>query len=571
MIAWIESRTAALLDWAALSFRRQALIVTLLSALVLIPGLDAMPVTDRDEARFAQATKQMLETGDLIDIRFQDQPRWKKPVGIYWLQAALASVFGGVEAPIWAYRLPSVLGAWLAALFTLWGARVLIGQREALVAGAMMSTCLLLAAEGHIAKTDAALAATAAAALAGLAHSVLGRGGWGPWLMFWLAIAAAILLKGPIVPVIAIFAVAALWSRRDLRPNLARLRPSAGLALVAVLVAPWLIAIGVRTDGQFFVDAIFGDMGGKLVAGQEKHWGPPGLYLALVWLTFWPWAAFIPQVAGAVWRGPRMPSWRLLVAWLVPFWLLLEVVPTKLPHYVLPLYPALAMLVAVHAVAPGTGGRWGRRTAAVLVALPGLIIAAAILVLPAVATPGPGMAEHPGHVGLFLSASLSPGAVTLATAAIAATLIAAVAAWRGARLAQIAAATLAALMLYPAILAFALPAARTGFPSPVLARAIEQYRPCASGPAFSLGYHEPSLVFLTETGIRMADPKRTVAALTDDPGALVLIEERWIKIAGPLPPHVVRAAFTYFNPNRGKFATARLVTPEDPRWGACTR
>ena len=138
MIDRLEAGTARLLVWAVTPWR-QAFLVSLLSVAVLLPGLTSLPVTDRDEARFAQASKQMIETGDVIDIRFQDQPRWKKPAGIYWLQAASASLFGGAEAPIWAYRLPSVLAAWLTALLTLWAARPLIGPRGALLAGAMIS------------------------------------------------------------------------------------------------------------------------------------------------------------------------------------------------------------------------------------------------------------------------------------------------------------------------------------------------------------------------------------------------------------------------------------------------
>ena len=88
----IESICITALDWAAAKPWRAVLLVGLLALIVILPGIAAMPVTDRDEARFAQASKQMLETGDLIDIRFQDQPRWKKPVGIYWLQAASAKV-----------------------------------------------------------------------------------------------------------------------------------------------------------------------------------------------------------------------------------------------------------------------------------------------------------------------------------------------------------------------------------------------------------------------------------------------------------------------------------------------
>ncbi|HLS19033.1 MAG TPA: glycosyltransferase family 39 protein, partial [Paracoccaceae bacterium] len=98
-------------------------LIALFSLAVALPGLHSLPVTDRDEARFAQSSKQMLETGKFIDIRLQEEPRWKKPVGIYWLQAASAKLFGeGAEAGISAYRIPSVLGVVAAALLTAWAA-----------------------------------------------------------------------------------------------------------------------------------------------------------------------------------------------------------------------------------------------------------------------------------------------------------------------------------------------------------------------------------------------------------------------------------------------------------------
>src|SRR6058998_781349 len=80
-----------------------------------VPGLSAIPPLDRDEARFAQATRQMLETGDFLRIRFQDEARNKKPAGIYWLQAGAVSLLSTPESTaIWPYRLPSLIGATLA-------------------------------------------------------------------------------------------------------------------------------------------------------------------------------------------------------------------------------------------------------------------------------------------------------------------------------------------------------------------------------------------------------------------------------------------------------------------------
>jgi len=87
-------------------------ILALLALLMFLPAFSALPVTDRDEARFLQASRQMVQSGDPIDIRFQDAPRYKKPVGIYWAQSAAALLSGEAEdAQVWVWRLPSLIGA----------------------------------------------------------------------------------------------------------------------------------------------------------------------------------------------------------------------------------------------------------------------------------------------------------------------------------------------------------------------------------------------------------------------------------------------------------------------------
>ncbi|MEM1162921.1 MAG: glycosyltransferase family 39 protein, partial [Pseudomonadota bacterium] len=483
-----------------------------------------------------------------------------------WLQAGTASLFGGVDAPIWAYRLPSAFAAWLTAMFVLWGARPLIGARGALLAAAMMATTLLLVAEGHIAKTDAALTATAAAAFGALAHIFHGQGGRGSALIFWLAIAVSILLKGPIVPFVALFALIALAWRRETRAHLGQLRLLPGLLLTVVLVSPWLIAIWDISGGAFFDEALGKDMGAKLTSGQENHWGPPGLFLALVWATAWPWAALLPSAAGWLWSQRRAGWLIFLAAWVIPFWVILEVVPTKLPHYVLPLYPALLVALAAWLVSDNAAGQWPRRFAAGLTVLPVLAGAAALIVLPLLLdrqyAAASGDASAPGQLSL-------PG-IALAMIALALSVVAARAVLAGQPLAHVGLGVAAAALLYAAILNFALPKMWVAFPSPRMAEMFVQYQPCASGPAFSQGYHEPSQVFLTETGIRHAEGGGVSAALASDPGALVLLEDRWAEILGDsLPAAVEREVIHYFNYNRGKMMTARLLTPDDPRWDAC--
>ena len=101
------------------------LFLALLTLALHAPGQVGVPVMDRDEARYAQATRQMFESGDFIDIKFANQDRYLQPIGIYWLQAAAAYPFGGAHAPIWAFRLPSLFAALGAVLLTAWfGARL---------------------------------------------------------------------------------------------------------------------------------------------------------------------------------------------------------------------------------------------------------------------------------------------------------------------------------------------------------------------------------------------------------------------------------------------------------------
>ena len=107
---------SALIDHATETHVRAVAVLVLVSFLSFLPGFFQIPPVDRDEARFAQATKQMIETGDYIDIRFQDETRYKKPVGIYWLQAAVVKTaealgFPDARTTIWLYRLRSLLGA----------------------------------------------------------------------------------------------------------------------------------------------------------------------------------------------------------------------------------------------------------------------------------------------------------------------------------------------------------------------------------------------------------------------------------------------------------------------------
>jgi 4-amino-4-deoxy-L-arabinose transferase-like glycosyltransferase len=497
--------------------RPYALLVAL-CLLLYLPGIAAIPPLDRDEARFAQATRQMLESGDFMRIRFQDEARNKKPAGIYWLQSASVSLLSTPESTaIWPYRLPSLLGGALAVLLTFaFGARLLGGaadsptpRRTAFFAAVLLASSLGLIAEAHIAKTDAALLAAIVAAQGalGLAY-VRSRSGQAVsgWVaaVFWIGEAAAILLKGPVGPALAIVTMAALFiADRDLR-WLRGLRPIAGMICLAVALVPWLIAIEQATEGRFLADALGQDLMMKLIAPQESHGAPPFAYLLSSVATFWPGSLLLVPALLRGWRRRDMPAERFLIAWLVPAWVLLELVPTKLPHYVLPLYPALALLAGaalVDGMAHGGWARWADIAVKALWAVVTVALAGALIFLP-LRFGGPLAPALIGTVLLLgLTAAMLYGRVG----------------------GPVTAAGIVALAL-----AFTVPAGSAVLPglerlwlSRAAAGLVAAHPRKPGTPLVATGYSEPSLVFLLGTQIRLTTPRAATETLAGGGEALV--------------------------------------------------
>jgi 4-amino-4-deoxy-L-arabinose transferase-like glycosyltransferase len=393
---------------------RGPLIAAFVALLAGLPGAFTVPPIDRDESRFVQATSQMFESGDFVDIRLQDQPRDKKPVGIHWLQAVSVAAFSSVEnREIWPYRIPSLLGAALAAAACAWGAAGFMRSRFSLLAGAMLGSSLLLSTEAFTAKTDAVLAGTTTLALAAMARLYLStRGGppagWRTQALFWVGIALGTLVKGPVGPLVALLTGLALWvsamagylwSHRPLSPRLPsrsefsafsatvgqemaflrRLDWRWGLLLVLLVCGPWAWAITVSTDGGFWGSAINGDLAPKLVGGHERHGGPPGYHLLIAGLLLFPATLLLPAGLVTAWQKRAEPGLRFALCWLIPTWLMFELLPTKLFHYTLPAHGALAwMMAAALRGALGPKVRWAGAGLAVFM---GAVLAAASIYL----------------------------------------------------------------------------------------------------------------------------------------------------------------------------------------------
>jgi 4-amino-4-deoxy-L-arabinose transferase-like glycosyltransferase len=489
----------AIVDAAVSSHTRAVAVLVLAALLAFLPGFFQIPPTDRDEARFAQATKQMLETGEYVDIRFQDEVRYKKPVGIYWLQAAVVKTATALGMPnaqrtIWVYRIPSLIGAVGAVLLTYWTALSFVSRRAALLAGLMMATSILLGVEARLAKTDAMLLLTAVAAMGAMARIYLGErrhasgvAGWTLPAIFWTALAAGILIKGPLIVMFVVLTIMALAVTDRSVGWLTGLRPVAGLIWLCVLALPWFLAIVSRSGSNFFAESVGHDLMSKVVSVQEAHGAPPGSYFLLFWVTFWPGATLAAMAVPSIWVARREKGAKFLLCWIVPAWIVLELVVTKLPHYVLPLYPAIAILISgvidPHVL---SRNRWLTRGACWWFVLPTLLGIGTIVVL-VIFGRQLGLPAWP-----FVAAAMIFGLwawwLFQADGAEHSLLRAMVASW----------------LLAVAIYAVIIPSLGTAFPSAALARIVSEAN-CKPAMVATAGYQEPSLVFLVGTETAMVD------------------------------------------------------------------
>ena len=484
------------------------LLLILLCLALYLPGLASIPPIDRDESRFAQASHQMLESGDFIRIKFQEEARAKKPVGIYWMQAASAKLFNAEQA-IWAYRLPSVLGGLAAVLLTFHFGRALFGGPAALMGAALLASSFILVSEAHQAKTDAVMLACIVAAQGVLGRFYLAGKGASPQPSmveiagFWVAMGLGILIKGPIVPLISLLTILSLWIADRRVGWLRGIRPIAGLIVVAAIVGPWVAAISQSSQGQFIGQAVKTDLLPKLLGAQESHGAPPGYFLLMMIATLWPASLFVaPGLVRAV-KSRHAAGLRFCLAWIVPAWVLFELVPTKLPHYILPTYPALALLAGIAIAAEDTvlQSLWAKLFAG-LGALVGLAVAVLVVVAPYRLGDG------------FLVASI-PAAAAAATTGVGTAILFLRRRYQPA----VGLAVAGAVLTYACVFQGVAPQLNRIWLSRTVAAAVPPNTPAALA-----GFREPSMVFLLGTDTRMTDGAGAAAFLLSTPNAVAVIE-----------------------------------------------
>ncbi|KDE19874.1 glycosyl transferase [Acetobacter aceti 1023] len=473
----------------------KALVLLGLAAFLLfLPGRAVTPPFDRDEPRYMEATAQMLESHNFVDVRFQDKPRYLQPAGIYWLEAAAVSLTGTQnQRAVWPYRIPSLLAMSGSVVLTALIGSMLFGPQAGLGAGLLFMASVLVAAESRMATIDSCLlfiVLLAQLALTGALQDRM-RGVSTPVkraVLYWGAIGCGLMLKGPVI-LIPSFATPLMLGVLERDFGLwRRMRPAWGWLLSAAILVPWCIAIGVVSHGEFFRNAVGTNFLGKVASGQQAHGLPPGYHLLVFLLAFWPGSFFAACVAPMVWRARKQERVRYLLCWIVPHWLVFEAIATKLPHYVLPTYPAIAILTAAFLAQGGDVWRnwpsriWGRA----LLAVYGV---AWVLVGIALAVAGPTLVWVLEH-------QISVGAIVLAVGVLP---LVGLSAWYMTRayLQRAALSALAAAMLlYVGLFTVVVPQLQSIWLAPRLTALVQAHRPCAESRVISVSFSEPSLVFL---------------------------------------------------------------------------
>ena len=329
-------------------------IICLLAIISFFSTINILPPLDRDESRYIQSTVQMIETGDLLNINFLDTPRLKKPPGIYWLQAFSAFSIQNIllleKPPLWSFRLPSAIAASLSIYIVYLLGNIIFGRLQGIIAALFFLSAPLVIIESNIAKTDSVLTCVTLFIIYLLAKNIFYQNEDKNFsskniYLAWLLLGFSFLIKGPItLTIISLLLICFKILERNFSLN--SIRPLYGLIIFSTICIPWFIFILSGNNSEFLIGDIKKDLLGKLFSGQESHGLPPGTYIISLLISAWPLAIFLlPTFVWAI-LNRNKKGIKFLLSYILPAWILFELIPTKLFHYILPLLPGISLLSA---------------------------------------------------------------------------------------------------------------------------------------------------------------------------------------------------------------------------------
>jgi 4-amino-4-deoxy-L-arabinose transferase-like glycosyltransferase len=324
------------------------LLLALIWASLTLPNLGTASLWDIDEGNNAEAAREMRAADNWAIPTFNYALRVDKPALLYWLQIAAYNRFGVTE---FAARLPSALAALLAALATYELGRRMFTPGAGLLAGVILASAPAFGAAAHFANPDALLTAFTTLAMFCFwwGHERDGRGWFVP---AGVCTGLAVLAKGPVGLVLptAVVMLFLLWSRQ-----LGRLwdrRLVWGSIVHLLVVLPWFTWVGLETKGEFLKGFFLTHNVGRFRAPMEGHQGSVFYYFLILLVGFLPWSAFLgPALVNAWKKSPSdernaTDASRFLTCWIGVYFVFFTLSGTKLPNYILPLYPPVAILVA---------------------------------------------------------------------------------------------------------------------------------------------------------------------------------------------------------------------------------
>ncbi len=378
----------------------QVLFLVLAAAIGFFSNIGSTPLFDLDEGAFSEATREMIASHNYILPTLNGEPRYDKPILIYWLQVASVKLFGFHE---WSLRLPSSLCAmlWMLAVFRFTRYTVPDDSPAATIAAAGVALSLMAGVIGHAATADAMLNALIAASLFDL-YRWLEQPSRGRLLRVYLWIGLGLLAKGPIALLlpVAVSLPYALWRRQVGRWLRGALDPVGWTVLLGV-VLPWVFLTLGADNGDFLRHFLLDHNVGRYENTLQNHGGQPWYYAAWIWLVIAPFSALLLPVLRRAARS-REPLDVFLMLWFLIVFVVFSFSATQLPHYLL--YGCSPLFVLL--------GRWRAKCPPRIVTLlPALMITALIASLPWLLPQIPISADrHPLERGII---DLAIGALNL--------------------------------------------------------------------------------------------------------------------------------------------------------------
>lgn len=323
---------------------RSAVVLTLALLVGFFLDLGTPPLFDRDEGAFSEATREMFETGDFISPQLNAEPRYDKPILIYWAQAIFVAAVGPNE---WGFRLASAVAATLWVIVVMRFARPRLGSDGAYFVGVLMATSMGVMILARAAIADALLNLWLTLAMLDMARWIE-TGKPGRWRIFlWMAL--GFLTKGPVALLVpgATSLLFFLW-RRDLRTWLACIFDPRGLAVFVVVAAPWYGVQFAREGIDFWNGFFMKHNVQRFSSPLHGHDGSYFYYLPVLFFVLLPHTGLFLRTLGTIKRARADETARFLWLWIGFVFVFFSLSGTKLPHYVLLGITPLFILMAQH-------------------------------------------------------------------------------------------------------------------------------------------------------------------------------------------------------------------------------